>query len=1302
VLVLFAFSLFISAVLLFLVQPMFTKMVLPKLGGTPAVWITCMVFYQAALLLGYVYAHVTARWLGVRRQALVHLALLGSAFFFLPIGITQGWVPPPEANPAHWLLMLLLVSVGLPFFVISITAPMLQKWFAHTGHPEAQDPYFLYASSNLGSMAALLGYPTLVEPHLTLAQQSWVWTLGYGLLGTIIIACGLVLWLSPASGASDMSVAVVPTALAKGYNPALTWRQRLWWLLWSFAPSSLLLGVTTYLTTDIAAVPLLWVIPLALYLLTFVLVFARRTLVSHTLMIRIQPFLILPLALLFLWGMQAEWVMALPLHLLAFFVTAMVCHGELARSRPPTVHLTEFYLWIAVGGVLGGLFNALVAPMVFTSLAEYPLAMVLACLLRPTLAAGKRHSLFLDFALPLALGLVLAAVIKGSYLHSVTNSLMVIISFITALGCYSFNSRPLRFGLGVAAIMIGGMFYRIGGYPVIHGERSFFGVISVKSDPGAYYRLFYHGTTLHGAQSNNPQRRREPLVYYHPSGPIGQVFSVFYGAPTPREVAIVGLGTGSLACFASPGQHWTFYEIDPAVERIARDPQYFTYLQDCTAQFEVVLGDGRLSLARAPDRHFGLIVFDAFSSDAVPIHLINREALKLYLEKLAEGGLLVFHISNRFLDLRPVLGNLAQDAGLTALVQEYNVSDEEQRACYVPTIWVVMARKEADLGNLVANENWQPLLVKPRGKLWTDDFSDILSVFMWPSFTLPEPEKTLHSLAGQWDKTEQALRRNLSLEPDKEGHAVELARFLNKRGRAKEAEQALKDFLIKHPQDTVIRFFLADFYLNQGREDRTQKLLDESIAQDPTSPKGRQAKNLLARLLLSQGRLNEAAKQVANILKDNPKDLGAIQTQGLIALEKHDGVGAMRSFGVLTQDQPQNPEAWLLAARAHLLNKEPEQAKEKTRKALELKPDFLEARNFLYAIHLEAKDYDGAIQTIQGYLRKNEKDLFNLISLGNAYALSGDYDKARAQFQKIIELAPQNPQGYYQQALLSHKAKKPEEALKLSEEALSYAPGYLPALKLLVRVSLEQKHPDQALAAVRRELAGNPKNPQLLQLLGELLLDQAPQDAATALEEALVSKPASKQVRQLLNLAYRRFPDQEQVLRHLEERVADPKAPAFYSLTLANLYVKQQKFDKAVALYNTMIDQDFFLTMSRNNLAYLLANHAPTPENLEKAFQLASANQEENPDNPDTADTLGWILCKQGRYVEAKPHLERGAAFSKHPSLLYHLGWCNARLGETKAARAALQKALESKGQFPEEEEAEKLLKTLPGEGKSP
>ena len=395
-LILFSLTMFLGATLLFVVEPMFGKMALPLLGGSPAVWNTCMVFYQGALLAGYLYAHLAPKWLGVRRQAAFHLGLLLVILFTLPIGIFHGWTPPPTANPVAWLLLLLLLSVGLPFFVVSTTAPLLQKWFAQTSHAFAHDPYFLYGASNLGSLLALVAYPTIIEPYLRLHHQSWAWAGGYVLLLALLSLCGVMLWRATApAGAAPAPDAACGNREWRRQSRRQSLRPSVGALggsCWPFAPSSLLLGVTTYLSTDIAAVPLLWIIPLIIYLLTFVLVFARKPLIPHRIMVFLEPFVIIPLAVFFFVQIKGALWQTFPVHLLAFFCIAMVCHGELMHSRPPADHLTEFYLWISVGGVLGGIFNALLAPILFNSVIEYPLIIVVACLARPSLSPADQKS----------------------------------------------------------------------------------------------------------------------------------------------------------------------------------------------------------------------------------------------------------------------------------------------------------------------------------------------------------------------------------------------------------------------------------------------------------------------------------------------------------------------------------------------------------------------------------------------------------------------------------------------------------------------------------------------------------------------------------------------------------------------------------------------------------------------------------------------------------------------------------------------------------------------------------------------
>jgi hypothetical protein len=725
-----------SAVLLFWMEPMFAKMILPLLGGAPSVWNTCIVFYQTLLLLGYIYAHVTTKWLGFRRQVVLHVLFLVLVLLTLPVHVARGWTPPLSSNPVLWVFLLLLISVGLPFFTLSATAPLLQKWFAFTVHPSAKDPYFLYSASNLGSLIGLLGYPLLIEAYLSLSLQAKSWSVSYILLVGMISACAIMALKSSRIGMRHLNSETIDASLG------LKATQRIRWVLLAFVPSSLLLGVTNYITTDIAQVPLLWIIPLAIYLISFVLVFSPKPVIPHWLMVRVQPFLLVALAILFYWGFSkiVAWPF-IPFHLFVFFVTAMVCHGEIAYSRPSTFHLTEYYLWISAGGVLGGVFNTLVAPQVFNSFAEYPLMIAIACLLRPSLDSDQRpYKRWFDLGLPLA-SLVLFSLSKIGMRYFVQGRdnpgileliVFILISCIIGVICFSFRYRPMRFGFGMGAILLVGFLWTGEQEQILHKERNFFGIHRVIHDSKGGYHLLFHGTTLHGAQSLYPPRRREPLAYYHRTGPLGQVFDVLPKNLDHAQIAVIGLGTGSAAGYARPGQHWTFYEIDPAVERIAKDTRYFTFLKDCPAKVGVVLGDARVSLVNATDHTYDLIVLDAFSSDAIPIHLLTREAMELYLAKLSENGVLVFHISNRYLDLRPVLGHLAYDLNLLGLIQDdMDLSEDEKKTKKAPSTWAVMARQPPDLSRLAADHRWEALSGSPRSTLWTDDFSNIVSVFKW-------------------------------------------------------------------------------------------------------------------------------------------------------------------------------------------------------------------------------------------------------------------------------------------------------------------------------------------------------------------------------------------------------------------------------------------------------------------------------------------------------------------------------------------------------------------------------------------
>jgi hypothetical protein len=729
---------FLSAFLLFSMEPMVAKMILPLLGGAPAVWNTCLVFFQAVLLAGYFYAHVSAQLFSHRRQVVFHLSVLLIALVVLPLHISAAWVPPVSQNPALWLLALLSVSVGLPFFVLSASTPILQKWFSHSGDPAANDPYFLYAASNAGSLTGLLTYPFVLEPTLGLTTQSKMWSYGYILLFLLACGCAAIIWrvpqtvIQPAYQLREEEAALDET----GESARSSVKRRFRWVVLAFVPASLTLGITTALTTELPPIPLLWVLPLAFYLLSFVFVFARKPLVSHDWLIRRLPLLILAAAFPIVSGSRLPILAWIPLDLLTLLGVAMVCHGELAHSRPSARHLTEFYLWISVGGVLGGIFNALIAPVIFHSVIELPLVLVLAALLRPAIDVKEntQRARRLDFLLPVILGLSLLAVIL--ILQALGRkpglAMGVLIFGFSLEWCLSFGRRPIRFAAGLTAIFLASTLYTGSYGHLLHAERSFFGVYRVTDDDERQFRRISHGGTVHGMQSLDPARAKQPLAYYTKAGPIGQVFDAFSGSSDENQVAIVGLGAGSMTCYVSPPQQLTYYEIDPAVERIAQDPQYFTFLRDCNPNVRVVLGDARMSLKAAPDHFYGLIVIDAFSGDSIPAHLLTREALQLYLKKLTPTGILVFHISNSYLDLQPVVASLAEDAGLICLIEwDTRISQAQAKNGTYKSVWAIMGRNSNDLGKLVADSRWKPSVAKPGSKVWTDDFSSVISIFKW-------------------------------------------------------------------------------------------------------------------------------------------------------------------------------------------------------------------------------------------------------------------------------------------------------------------------------------------------------------------------------------------------------------------------------------------------------------------------------------------------------------------------------------------------------------------------------------------
>jgi hypothetical protein len=750
VVVLFALTILLGAALLFLVEPMAAKSVLPLLGGSPAVWNAAMVFFQGALLGGYLGAHLLGR-AGRRMQVAGYALALAAPVAAsvvahrLIVDVPEGWTSP-RGVPVIWTLGLLAVMVGGPFVALAAAGPLLQRWFAGTGHAAARDPYFLYVASNAGSMAGLLAYPLAVEPLLPLTEQRWAWSAGFGGFAILAAACGVVFQMRAGRSAAD-------TAAPLSAAPLVPWRTRLLWVVLALVPSSLMLGVTQYLSTDIAAVPLLWVLPLAVYLLTFIIAFARPPLVRSLDLEGVVPIVVAALVVAFMIrGFHLPAAALFALHLLGLLVIALWCHARLAESRPAAERLTEFYLWVALGGVLGGAFNALVAPEVFPLVVEYPLMLAAACVLRVRPADARRDlrdwsGTVLDLSAAAAVGALastLDPLLKRppmeDWLKAIAGLLrmgkdgdgtlrLAVSVGVPVLLLYLTKKRPMRFALAATAVLAAAFVQVDPRARLLHVERTFFGVYRVERN--LWQTWLTHGTTLHGLQWRDPLKRGTPLSYYHPDGPAGGVFKT-YGPTQGNRVGLVGMGTGALAAFAAPGQRYTFHEIDPAVVRLAENPAYFTYLSDCRergAAWDVVLGDGRLTMAAVPEGAYGIIVLDAFSSDSIPVHLLTREAMALYLRKVRPGGVLAYHVSNQYLRLAPVVGREAADLGAAALVWEDDATVEEMTTTgRYGSVWVAVARSTDDLKGLAADGRWRAVRVGPGTPLWTDDYSNILGV----------------------------------------------------------------------------------------------------------------------------------------------------------------------------------------------------------------------------------------------------------------------------------------------------------------------------------------------------------------------------------------------------------------------------------------------------------------------------------------------------------------------------------------------------------------------------------------------
>ncbi|OYY67926.1 hypothetical protein [Sphingomonas sp. 28-63-12] len=718
---LFAAAILAGSFLLFLVQPLVARMALPRLGGAPAVWNSAMLVYQALLLGGYGYAHALGR-VPPRLQALIHLAILAVAALWLPIGL-MAMELPADALPALWVPWLLGLSIGPLFFAISAQAPLLQRWFSAV-HP-ARDPYALYAASNLGSFGGLIAYPLLVEPSLALKAQSSLWTAGYAVVVVLVIGCALALPRRVALTEPVAAASPKPMARAIGR-----------WILFAFIPSGMMLATTTYITTDIVAMPLLWVIPLGLYLLSFSIAFAGNRSLAN-LITRFAPLQILLFGGVMVGGFQGMPYFNAGVALALLFTISVALHTAMYRERPAPDRLTGFYLAMSLGGVLGGVFAALIAPVLFDWTWEYPLLVLAAGLLaRQELVIAPLAALWrgdaqrqriITLAIALAVGLLIVVATRNVQAFQAGQGRGPVFAAIVALGLVALGRRlPFAIVLAGALVIFGGFQAAMISWQGDARTRSYFGIYTVGGNDRV--RQLSHGTTVHGTQLiGSAARERTLTTYYVPNAGIGralQAVNDFYG-PRPR-IGVVGLGAGTLACYARPGQDWRFYEIDPAIVRIARDTGQFSFLSRCLPDPRIVIGDARLNLARQATDSLDFLALDAFSSDSVPMHLITRGAFAGYDRVLSRHGLLMVHISNRFLDLEPVIAAAAHDGGWTATKLLYRPGPHPREGETV-SAWVALSRDPMVIDRLRARGGpWQPLRARPGFTAWRDDYSTIL------------------------------------------------------------------------------------------------------------------------------------------------------------------------------------------------------------------------------------------------------------------------------------------------------------------------------------------------------------------------------------------------------------------------------------------------------------------------------------------------------------------------------------------------------------------------------------------------
>ncbi len=725
----FSLTLLLSATLLFVVQPMFSKMILPLVGGSPQVWNTAMLFFQVCLLAGYAYAHGTTKFLSIRVQAVLHVLLIVLFAFVLPFSIPSGWYPPEGGDPTLWQLTVMATTVGGPFFILSGSAPMFQRWFSHSGHKDADNPYFLYGASNLGSMSSLLLYPILIEPFLTLHTQAATWAFGYGLLGLATACCAALVWNKSSHAVKENDTEVSEDKITNG--------RRLKWIILSFIPSSLMLGVTTYITTDIASVPLLWVLPLAIYIGTFIIVFARNQIVTLPQLTTAFGISIIALALN---EMSLIHIFDMPfftiaLHFIVFFLAATMCHLALAQSRPAAKNLTEFYLIMSFGGALGGFFNAIIVPNVFIVPIEYQLVLLMAVLVRyqdnvthgfKTVIEAIKASPKEVFTIEKIMLLVIIISIGVSTVVAKSNDTLFLgIAGAVSIALLFLLRTRWAFLLAITPILLTNQIYLPS--DVLYQDRNFFGVMRIVQDTNE--RFLMHGTTNHGTQPTIEGYELEQTSYYSQQSPVRDAFGIFNAQDGDQEVAVIGIGIGVLTCQQKDGRHFDLYEIDKDIADIAENEEYFYYLKRCGSPYDIMLGDGRIRMQKQPDQKYDLIIGDAFSSDSIPIHLMTKEAIEIYLNKIKDDGLITIHISNRYLDIEPVVTLIGKELGVYVYAKATlgaPVGDTEIEGYDSHYISITKSKKIVEQ---LKAQGWSEGRTREGVKMWTDDFSNIISVF---------------------------------------------------------------------------------------------------------------------------------------------------------------------------------------------------------------------------------------------------------------------------------------------------------------------------------------------------------------------------------------------------------------------------------------------------------------------------------------------------------------------------------------------------------------------------------------------